>query len=854
MTPERWQKIKDVLATVLDLAPDERAGYLAKSCAGDDLLRHDVEVLLQREQKSNADFLSQTSLAETVAVLLPEEENPWIGRRVGAYQIVEQIGIGGMGEVYRAYRADDQYRKEVALKVVRAGQDSGLVLSRFKNERQILAGLEHSNIARLLDGGTIDDGLPYFVMELIEGQTLNEYCNFRKLTTTERLKLFLQVCSAVQYAHQRLIIHRDLKPGNILVTADGMPKLLDFGIAKLLDTDPASQVSEPTMSMVRLLTTSYASPEQIRGEALTTVSDVYSLGVLLYELLSGQHPYRTEGLAPHEVAKAVCEFEPEKPSAIGDSSSEKSHRDLRGDLDNIVLMALRKEPSRRYSSTEHLAADIQRHLDHLPVLARKDTASYRLSKFVGRHKLGVMASAVVAISIVSGLAIALHEAHVARVQAELAREQRQRAERRFNDVRKLANSLMFEIHDSIRDLPGATTARTLLVKRALEYLDSLSHEASGDAALQQELAAAYDRVGDVLGYDGAANKGDFAGAVENYNKALAIRESAAATNPNNVQIQSDLINNYFRLSFALQSTGDYDQALSDLHKAVPVAQKLASGNNDPKFQDWLAGIHWQSGNLLSKKANYAAALEEYRAGTAIREPLALTPNASASLRTHLAADYNGAGHMLWRMRQTEQALDMSKKSARILEELSGASPNNATLREYLGETYSLMQTVLKERGDPDGSMEYGQKAHEIFKKLVAGDPTNSLATDNLGFTGLQIAEVLITRGRITEAQTYIKHAMNLFEGMPNKTRYNLAGQAGSYSALAEAYEALAEHETSLPQKAAQLRQAKAWLQKSVAIWQHDPTHGSPDPMGGREGDLAREELRKCEVALAKLNL
>ena len=853
MTPERWGQIKDVLATALELTPAERAGYLDKSCAGDNLLRRDVEVLLQREQKANTDFLSQTFLAETVVALLPEEENPWIGRRVGAYQIVEQIGVGGMGEVYRAYRADDQYRKEVALKVVRAGQDSGLVLNRFKNERQILAGLEHPNIARLLDGGTTDDGLPYFAMELIEGQALNEYCNSHKLTTNERLTLFLQVCSAVQYAHQRLIIHRDLKPGNILVTADGTPKLLDFGIAKLLDTDPATQVAEPTMSMVRLLTTSYASPEQIRGETLTTVSDVYSLGVILYELLSGQNPYRMEGSAPHEVARAVCEFEPENPSAIVDSSTEKLHRDLRGDLDNIVLMALRKEPSRRYSSTEHLAADIQRHLDHLPVLARKDTATYRLSKFVGRHKFGVLASALLAISIVSGLAIALYEAHVARVQAELARQQKTRAERRFNDVRKLANSLMFEIHDSIRDLPGATAARSLLVKRALEYLDNLSQEATGDAALQQELAAAYDRVGDVLGYDGAANQGDFVGAIENYKKALAIRESAAAMNPNNVQIQSDLINSYFRLSFALQSSGDFDQALSDLHKALPVAQKLASGNNDPRFQDWLAGIHWQSGNLLATKADYAAALQEYRLGASIREPIALTPHTSASIRTHLAADYNGAGHMLWQTGQTEQALDISRKSARILEELSGASPNNATLREYLGETYSLMQTVLKESNDPEESMEYGRKAHEIFKSLVAGDPNNSLAADNLGFTGLQIGKALITTGRITEAQTYIKHATNLFEKMPNKTRYTLAGQAESYSAQAELYEALAEHEVSQPQKVTQLRQARAWLQKSVAIWQRDPTHGSPDPMGGHEGDRAREELKKCEVALAKVN-
>jgi len=853
VTPERWQKVKDVLATVLDLAPTERAGYLAKSCAGDDLLRRNVEVLLQREQKANADFLSRTSLAETVAALFPEEKNPWIGRRVGAYQIVEQIGVGGMGEVYRAYRADDQYRKEVALKVVRAGQDSGLVLRRFKNERQILAGLEHPNIARLLDGGTTDDGLPYFVMELIEGQALNEYCDSNKLTTTERLKLFLQVCSAVQYAHQRLIIHRDLKPGNILVTTDGTPKLLDFGIAKLLDTDPATQVAEPTMSMVRLLTTSYASPEQIRGETLTTVSDVYSLGVVLFELLSGQHPYRMEGRAPHEVAQAVCEFEPEKPSVIGDRSQKKLHRDLRGDLDNIVLMALRKEPSRRYSSTEHLAADIGRHLDHLPVLARKDTGTYRLSKFIRRHKLGVLASTIVAISILSGLAIALHEARVAREQAELARKQGIRAERRFNDVRKLANSLMFEIHDSIRDLPGATTARTLLVKRALEYLDNLSQESSGDAALQQELAAAYDRVGDVLGYEGAANQGDFPGAIQNYNKALAIRESAAAMNPNDVQIQSDLINNYFRLSFALQSAGDYEQALTDLHKALPVAQKLASGNNDPKFHDWLAGIHWQSGNVLARKADYAEALQEYRTGASIREPFALAPHASAPIRTHLAADYNGAGHMLWRTGQTDQALEISKKSARILEEVSGSNPNNATLREYLGETYSLMQIVLKEQGDLDQSLKYGQKAHEIFKKLAANDPTNSLATNNVGFAELEIGEALTTKDRIPEAQSYIRHAMNLFEAKPNKTRYDLAGRAESYSALAEAYEALAEHETSPQQKATRLRQAKDWLQKSVAAWQRDPTHGSPDPMGGREGDHAREELSKCEVALAKLN-
>ncbi len=873
MTPETWEKIKDVLATALDMAPEKRAQYLDQCCAGDTGLRRHVELLLQREQEVDPSFLNETSLAESAAAVLAQEDNPWIGRRVGAYRILEQIGAGGMGEVYRAIRADDQYRQEVALKVIRAGQDSASVTTRFKNERQILASLEHPNIARLLDGGTAEDGTPYLVMELIEGQPITEYCDSRRLSIPDRLKLFMQVCAAVQYAHQRLIIHRDIKPGNILVTADSTPKLLDFGIAKVLGTDLESQ-RNATLTAFRILTPEYASPEQIKGEPVTTASDVYSLGVVLYDLLTGRSPYPATVRTPQELANAICQREPDRLSvsvsrvssqkdvpeigleeaALARSSSPyKLRKYLSGDLDNIVLMALRKEPSRRYVSAEQFAEDIQRHLEQVPVLARKDTTGYRISKFVGRHKASVAVLAVMLLALLAGLAFALHEARVARQQAEIARAQRARAERRFNDVRKLANSLMFEIHDSIRDLPGTTAARTLLVKRALEYLDNLSQEAGGDAALQGELAAAYDRVGDVLGYDGAANQGDFPGAIQNYNKALAIRESAAAINPNDVEIQSNLINNYFRLSFALQSTGDYEQALTDLHKALPVAEKLASGNNDPKFHDWLAGIHWQSGNVLARRADYAAALQEYRTGASIREVFALAPNASVLLRTHLAADYNGTGHMLWQTGQIDQALEISKASARILEELSGSNPNNATLREYLGETYSLMQSVLQEHGDLDESLEYGKKAHEIFKKLVANDPTNSLATDNAGFTELKIGEALAAKGQIPEAQSHIRHAMNLFEAKPNQTRYDLAGRAESYSALAKAYEALAEHEVSPQKKTMQLRQARDWLQKSVSTWQHDLTHGSPDPMGGREGDRAREELNKCEIALAKPN-
>src|SRR6267378_431513 len=479
MTPERWQQVKGLLGPALELDPGKRTEYLDQACGSDASLREELGFLLEAEGKAGPGFLSDPVVLADLTLDLPQQSDAWVGRRLGSYQIVEEIGAGGMGEVYRAVRADDEYRKEVAVKLVRSDQDSNFVLNRFKNERQILAGLDHSNIARLLDGGTTEGGVPYFVMELIEGQRIDEYCNVRGLATTGRLELFLGVCSAVQYAHQRLIIHRDIKPGNILVTAEGVPKLLDFGIAKILDTEAVAGQPEPTLTAFRALTPGYASPEQVKNEPITTASDVYSLGVVLYELLTGRVPYPSDSRTPHDLARAVCEFEPERPSTAlrrvvaetktkpaqpaqfpsgspQDDSRAKLSKRLSGDLDTIVLMALRKEPSRRYASVEQLADDIRRHLQNLPVIARKDTILYRTTKFVVRHKTGVLAAALGTLVLLGALGVALREAHIARVQEA-------RAERRFNDVRKLANSLMFDLHDSIRNLPGATDARKLLV-------------------------------------------------------------------------------------------------------------------------------------------------------------------------------------------------------------------------------------------------------------------------------------------------------------------------------------------------------------------------------------------------------
>jgi non-specific serine/threonine protein kinase/serine/threonine-protein kinase len=867
MTPERWERVKEVCAATLELPSHDRAPFLDEQCNGDDALRSEIELLLRGEKEAGPEFLGESCFAKAAAALIPVEDNSWIGRRVGAYRIVEQIGAGGMGEVYRAFRADDQFRMQVALKVIRAGQDSNSVVTRFRNERQILANLEHPNIARLLDGGTTEDGTPYIAMELIEGEPITDYCDHLKLSIPERLRIFLQVCAAVQFAHEHLIIHRDIKPGNILVTAEGSPKLLDFGIAKILEANPAAALTDATQTAFRVLTPRYSSPEQICGEPMTTASDVYSLGVVLYELLTGHSPYRLTTGSAQEMAQAVCTIDPQKPSvAIGraesakgpasrslgldelsaarSSSPERLRKRLNGDLDNILLMALKKDPARRYRSVEQLQEDLRRHLDNLPVLARNDTVWYRSSKFINRHKAGVILSAAFVLSLVGGMVTILHE-------AEVARRERARAEMRFNDVRKLANSMIYEIHDSMRDLSGATPARKLLVARAQEYLDSLSKEASGDTSLQRELAAAYDRVGDLLGYSGAANLGDVSGALNTYKKALVIREALAAANPDDPSIQSDLLNDYFHMSFVLMDAGDRAGALEVLAKGLPRAQSLASAHADPTYKDILAGFYWKTGGVLIASGDYARAVENFRQSIAIREPIAGAANSSLPARTHLVGDYIGLATALQNTGEINLALDASTKGLRLIEELSRANPTNATLVEYVGEVYSLSAPLLEKAGNVNLALQYYGNSRRIFAGLWAADPANSLARGNLGFSDLGIAQELELKHNVQPALPRIREAIKTFEGIEHKNRYDIEGQAQSYEALAIAYEALANQESSSSKKTRYLGEERIWLQKSSSAWEQGSDLGSPDPMAANESGRVRKELARCESALAK---
>jgi Tol biopolymer transport system component/tRNA A-37 threonylcarbamoyl transferase component Bud32 len=415
MQPERWGIVKELLYSALDVAPNQRRAFLEERCGSDTGLLREVETLVASHE-SAGEFLE----APPIEPAFDAAGDPILGTRIGPYRVVEEVGHGGMGAVYRGVRADDTYRQEVAIKLIRPGMDNEFIVRRFRHERQILANLGHPNIARLLDGGTTADGLPYFVMEYIRGKPIDEYCNVLKLPTDERLKLFCTVCSAVHFAHEKLIVHRDIKPGNILIDKTGVPKLLDFGIAKLLDPELSSQTIDRTGTLVRMMTPEYASPEQVRGEQVTAASDIYSLGVLLYQLLTGHRPYRLNNKSPHELAQAICEENPARPSTIvgrveeitrpsGESiritpravaeargsDPDQLRRALSGDLDTIILMAMRKEPHRRYATARLLADDIQRHLEGRRVMARKDTLGYRASKLMQRHRSPLIAAAVV---------------------------------------------------------------------------------------------------------------------------------------------------------------------------------------------------------------------------------------------------------------------------------------------------------------------------------------------------------------------------------------------------------------------------------------------------------------------------
>jgi eukaryotic-like serine/threonine-protein kinase len=527
-------------------------------------------------------------------------------------------------------------------------------------------------------------------------------------------------------------------------------------------------------------------------------------------------------------------------------ASAKLTRRLRGDLDHIVLKALRKEPERRYASAGQLAEDIRRHMQGRPVTASPDTIPYRIHKFVKRHRVGVAAVVLILIAIAGGILATMREARIAEAN-------RRRADARFNDVRKLANSLMFEIHDSVRDLPGSTPARRLIVTRALEYLDSLSQQSQGDISLQKELASAYERVGDVLGYPYAANLGDVPGALQSHRKALAIRESLVASDPNDLQLQRDLAGNYMKIGQILEANGNFPEALIEVRKALPITQKLSQADNNPRQADQLAGSYYYVASLLVKTGKPNEALENYRRASTIRQAAIQVSPASSFLRTHLAADYAGEAKSLEQTGELAHAVQMQEKAVDILEEVSKANPDNATLHEYLGEALNRMATYRKEQGNMPGGLEAHTRAHHIFQYLLLADSNNVLAKTNFAFSDNGIAECMVAMGKPSQAIKFLREAASVFEDASPRTtgsRYLRTGLAETYYGLGTAYSALAERvDTPMLKKRELWKEARNSCEKSLALWNQKQQLRELE--SGERGE-ARKVLNciaKCDSAL-----
>ncbi len=781
MSLQNWQQIKDIFAEALETSNDDRLDFLRERCGTDEELYAEVKSLI--EANAETEPLIEKNALNFASKLDGKSYN---FTKFGRYTVLHEIGRGGMGAVFLADRNDGEYEQKAALKIIRQSFVNEEIERHFRRERQILASLNHPNIAKLLDGGVSESGELFLVMEYVEGESLLEYAENHQLNIEEKLNLFLKICRAVSYAHQNLVVHRDLKPSNILVGKDGEPKLLDFGLAKITAPDDglfaAENGSEQTKTLFRVFTPAYAAPEQIHGKTVTTASDVYSLGVCLYELLTGEKPFRFEGKSLDEILKTVDNIEPLRPSAIGSSrfqisdskfengrnpkSKIQNLKFLKGDLDNITLKSLRKEPERRYRSVEAFTDDIERHLKNLPVRARPNTLAYRASRFFRRNRIAVSATALVILALISGLAIALWQTQIARVE-------RARAEQRFSDVRKLSNSLLFEISPKIERLPGSTEAREILVSRALEYLDSLATESQNDSQLQSELATAYEKIGDLQGNPANPNLIDSGAAIVSYKKAGEMRRRLLEKNRDDAETERRLAENYRVLGNIYSQTNEIEASSKNTNAALDIYEKLVAENpssSDLRFG--LAKVNYDFGlNLQSNKKHSESLAYFEKSKNLLAVVNAETPNQLEVLRTIAEVQIQTAYALSWAERQTEAEAE-AKEAATVYENLLANNPNDVTVRGGMWLTYWLSSGIYQDRNDKI-AYEYALKALHIVEATVAQDGANIRAKQQLAKSFSTLGETATTIDRSAEAISYLEKACRMLREITASTAKNV---------------------------------------------------------------------------------
>jgi serine/threonine protein kinase/tetratricopeptide (TPR) repeat protein len=686
-----WERIKEIVHQCIDMPEADRAVFIEAQCGNDALMKSQVEDLLKNT--TLAGFILDEPLVAQRPDLAMNAHAPLIGSQVGAYQLIGLLGRGGMGEVYRAIRIDRQFEHEVAIKLVTRQFEQQKVIDRFLSERQILATLTHPNIARLLDGGTTTNGTPYFVMELVEGLPIHEYCERHRLGVSERITLFLKICAAVQHAHQRLIVHRDLKPSNIIVTCDGEPKLLDFGIAKII-----SDYTDPTITITaeQAFTPQYSSPEQVRGEPITTATDVYSLGVVLYQLLTAKSPYDVPKTDRFAMAKAICETVPEAPSALRARIADANTTALKinGDLDSITLKALRKDPERRYATIQQFAEDLHNFTQGMPVSARDSTWRYRTARFVKRHVWAVTASALASVAIIGLAAFSTWQAHV-------ATKEKERAERHFASVRTLVNSLVFDVYESIQDLAGAAPAGQHILSVAKQYLETLRTDMQGNHALQKDLATTYGRLGQTQFDLGQPNTGNVRDAMENFGIARGILLDLAAANFETARSTADaaLAQNYF--AKALISEGKNEEAIAMLDIEVQRLEDLASSFvNDINVKQVLSSLLELRADLHAGDYGFSAIFDLKAAQADLSKSVALRTDLLAIFssthgphdRRTLTKRHNlhvlqlREAHLLARQAQFELAFAKFDETLKNAKALLSQEPTNSRYKSIYVET------------------------------------------------------------------------------------------------------------------------------------------------------------------------
>ena len=825
MTSEEWQRVRALFEDALAVAVPERQAWIDRH-APDESIAREVHELVSCYQQW-PDFLEEPAVPGLALENAPL--SPLAGRRLGPWRLEREIGRGGMGVVWEAARDDHSFEQRVAIKLLSSGVQSSSGIARFVEERQILANLSHPGIARLLDGGSMEDGSPYLVMEYVEGERLDHWLA-RSPSFEDRLRVFLSICPAVEYAHRHLVVHGDLKPANIMVTPEGQAVLLDFGVARLLD--PVS--GGLTQTRTRLFSPRFASPEQVRGQPVTTATDVHALGVLLYLILTGRQPFAHGSEDSLEVMRAICTDEPVAPSA----APVPWRKALRGELEAIVLQCLRKDPDERYASVHGLSEDLAAWRDGRPVRAHRTGWVRRARGLVRRNKTLSAAVAIAVLSMIAGSGVSLWQAHQ-------ARQERLRAEMRFAQVKRLAHSVLFDLHDAIERLPGSTAARRLLVQEALDYLRELEATGGNNRDLNWELAAAYMRVGDVLTSKGRANTGDSAAAMQSLLNARRLAASAASANPGDERGPQQLRNIDISLAglyrqqgnssawremraeaekmsasmaashpqdrvlrfdalwdkaYTLAEEGRAPESLAAWQNALSAARDaLALQPHDPETVRYLARCYRNLGDAYKNTGDRAAALEGYRQALAIDERRAAADPAAAQPKMDLYWDLVLSGWMHHHAGYNQVAVSEFEWAARLLRQVCASDPDDFLARLELAKLLITAAPAWQELGREAEATGRLQEALRYLEWARARDPNNQDARLHYGWALLELGDAGVRRATLggpqasdrwrEAAENYTKSVAAL-SGIPAGARFDDGIGAGLFSDRAKSQLAL----------------------------------------------------------------